>query len=232
MNNQMDNNQTHPKFYLRANEDLVDLNIWNSNRERLSASGCTLEELTVAFRSFYREVYPLLFSHVVKQVWLEQQLMFNGKRRIFYRANGLTIDRAFGQYIKVAVGMSHKPITATAYFGPVSSYLPDFFPEFLWHNPFKSPEKYEYPYEHVSIDFLTFVHQVDNRLDLLAEAERKKMSYAEFTSWAYDQTVWINQESKRDKYALTIGHRGFTYIQSRDVKWGKKRRELKFNIKK
>ena len=197
----------------------------------MGATTGTLDELILRFRSFYKEAHPLYFDLVVKQVWLEQQLTYNGFRRTKRIGNGIWIDTTFGQFMRAGVGMNHRVITASKCFTPVSTYLSEFFPEFLFYDPFKNPEKYQYPYKNVHLDHLVFVYEMDNRLQLLEEAERLSMSYAEFVNWAINWVFQHNADIGRDKYRLVNGYFRWPHIVNNDLKKGWENSKYNFNVK-
>ena len=59
---------------------------------------------------------------------------------------------------------------------------------------------------------------MDNRLEMLAEAEKRGMSYAEFINWATNWALCYNDENRRKKYQLIGGHFNWPYIRNNDLK--------------
>lgn len=166
-----------------------------------SAHG-SLPELVALARSFYKEAYPKLFEMIVKQVWLEQKFTYAGVRRGARSGNGYGADWAFSFFMHNMVGMSQKPLTTGIYFIAIPTYFKDFFPNFSDHNPFEDPEYFKFPYKHVTIDFLAFVYQYHERIELLQYAEEKKMSIRDFIDFAYNQAMCYNDEQKADVYEI------------------------------
>jgi hypothetical protein len=127
--------------------------------------------------------------------------------------------------MKMGVGISHRILTAGFCFNPVASYLIDFFPDFLLNDPEKNPEMFLYPYKHITIDFLVFVYQMENRLYLLNEAEKKRMLYGEFANWVVNRTFQDNDTMEREKYSLVGGHLNWPFIRDNQFKNVKKKRD-------
>lgn len=223
--------KTPIKIYPKRDENISDLEAWNKHKSNIGAQGCSLDELILKFRSFYKEIHPIIFDLIVKEIWLEQHITYNGLRRTKRIGNGLFWDIRYAQFMNMAVGISHNVLTATFYFSPVSSYFVDFFPEFLFHDPFANPEKYQYPYKNIMLDSLVFVHQMDNRLDILAEAEKRAMTYEEFRNFAHDQAMRRN-DAGEDIYELACAKDNWPYIRKKKQSKFWAANNLNFDVKK
>lgn len=219
------------KQYLKVNEDICSFERWGKYGKHLGSTDGSLDELISKFRGFYREKHLSIFDSVVKELWLEQQISFDGLRRIKRVGNGPIIDVTFGQFMKIAVGTSHRVITANFCFTPIATYLIDFFPEFLFYDPFKNPEKYLYPFKHVTLDFLVFVYQMDNRLELLEEADRRGMSYAEFINWVTNWALCYNMDIGDTVYELIGGKINWPHIRNDKLKKFWENDKFNFNVK-
>ena len=88
----------------------------------------------------------------------------------------------------------------------LASYVHSFFPrkDFLAHNPFTETEYFKYPYRHVGLEFLIFVHQIDDRMEILDLAEREKWKFKSFQDWVVNHVYSINMESGKDQYVLKM----------------------------
>jgi hypothetical protein len=206
------------KFYPKTYEDICSLEGWEKRKQTLSCKGDSLVKYVAKFRKFYREAHLSIFETIVKQIWLEQQLSVSNFRRTKRVGNNSVSDNTYGKFTKIEVGISHRPVTISFIFTPIATYLKDFFPKFLFDDPFEKPNRYKYPYKHVTLDFLVFVYQMDNRLEMLAEAEKRGMSYAEFINWATNWALCYNDENRRKKYQLIGGHFNWPYIRNNDLK--------------
>ena len=149
----------------------------------------TLPELVVLTGSFIRDAYDNIFNYLVKMVWISQQFTYAGARGRGRSKNGFGHDWGFSFFMRGMVGISQKALTTGLFFVTVPTYFKDFFPDFSDHNPFEEPEYFKFPYKHVTIDFLDYVSECHNRIELLNYAEEKKMNKIEFENWAYNQIM-------------------------------------------
>lgn len=208
--------KSHKKTY----EDVYYNNIWEN---RISLIGSTLgstEELIDRFREFYRELHKSFFRYTVNQVWLEQHFAYDGKRRMHRYRNGHVHDWTYGYFMKSVVGYNQKIMTSNCMFAAVSSYLKDFFPDFLNHDPKKEPEYFKFPYENITLDHLFFVYMVNNRLELLEEAEKRNMSYVEFVNWATNEVFCYNDEVGKEIYVLSVNAYAWPHLRNVTMRRG------------
>lgn len=192
------------KNYLKVNEDLFKERP-NVIGKMGSTTGST-DELAVRFRSFYRGAYPILFDMIVKEVWLEQHFLYNGRRRLRSQ-NGHWIDAAFSYFMNAVVGISQRPITTGEVFTIIPTYFKELFPNFTDHDPFEEPEYFKYPYKHVTLDQFLLVHQCHNRMEMLDESEKRNMNSREFINWVTNWITCYSDEhptpSKKPYYQIT-----------------------------
>jgi len=173
------------------------------------------------YRDFYHEFDRIIFKLVVDQMWLDHQFTFDGKRRLRRNGNGHPADWAFGFFIKNMVGVSQKPLTLSSMFNVVSTYMKEFFPNFLEDNPFTHPEKYAYPYKNIGIGHLGFVYMVHDRVEMLEYADEKAMKFGEFVNWAANHAFSYNDEVGSDVYTIANNRDMWTYLKNNqlDVRW-------------
>lgn len=217
------------KHYPKRYEDIFSINPKDTKPNKIGTRSGSIDELALKFRSFYKTVHPLIFDMMVKQTWLQMQFAYNGAPLNRTSNNGYAHDWAYGYFMKFIVGISQKPITLSFLFTTLTSYFADFFPDFLNHDPFLEPEYFKYPYKHVTLDFLIFVHMCDDRLEMLAEAEKREMKYVEFCNWVINQVLCYNDDIGEDRYAVTANQQGQPYIRDSSVglRWNRKRLNLK-----
>ena len=143
-------------------------------------------------------MYNSLFDHWVKIDWLLRKFRYNRKKKIISNGN---IAIMYGVFMLKSVGVNNRFLRfGTSAFSQISSYFDDFFPDFDSGNPFES--NYEYPYKHITLDFLVFVYKMDERLELLKEAEDKKMSLTDFYDYVINYCGCLNSDLCRKKYVL------------------------------
>ena len=223
--------KTPRKWYRKRNEDICDLEKWNARKKFIGFNEGSLDELILKFRNFYKESHPRIFGDIIREIWLEQQITFNGIRGLKRIHRGPINAIAFGQFTSLGVGTSGNIITNNTYFTPIATYLIDFFPEFLFDDPTKSLDNYKYPYKNVTLDHLAFVYQMDNRLDLLKEAEDQSMNYGNFMNWAINWAMENNIETGKNKYQLIVGYRQSLYIRNNKLRMGWQNKKFNFNVR-
>lgn len=170
--------------------------------DRAGSTIGTIDELAEQFRTFYHETHERLFSDMIKNIWLSQQFTYAGKRRKT-RGNGHAQEGTFGRFLKQMVGISQKPITANIVYSAVASYSTELFPHFLENNPFTEPEKFAYPFKHVTLDQMQFVQMCDERMEMLRYSEEHELSFMDFANWATNHAFSQTDEKGRPKYTLT-----------------------------
>lgn len=151
------------KHYQRLYEDLFqDKKAFNSARFD-SAIG-EIDDLVDLFQTFLNKAYKQVFHISLCYLWLEKQLLINGHRRIRRFRAGHSYDLLYGRFITMMVGRDQATLTRSRWFQITAATAAEMFPAFYLYNPFENPEYYQWPYEHVGIDFLCYVYQVDDRL--------------------------------------------------------------------
>ena len=154
------------------------------------------------FGKFYKHANKQIFDIVVQQIWLESKFNLGGNRHK-RRGNGHYQDRVFGYFMKGIVGFNQKAITGNFYFTALSSYIKDFFPDFLNHDPLEDPEYYKFPYENLNICHMMFVHHMHNRLELLEHANQRSMNLLDFMNWVTNYAMCYNLDVGKDVYGIT-----------------------------
>ena len=94
--------------------------------------------------------------------------------------NSWKLGDAFLKLMRRSVGKDPQAITRGSDFGRIESYFDELYPEFLERDPFQEPEYYKFPYQNISMDFLLVVYQMDNRLELLKDADERNLPIAKF----------------------------------------------------
>lgn len=173
-------------------------------------------ELTASLKIFLSESYRELFRIAIRYLWLEKQITYKGLRRTRRFRNGHIPDQTFGRYMSGEVGIDQTVMTRSRWFTVVSTVLVEMFPKFLAKNPFEEPEYYEWPYEHIGLDFLVYVYQMPNRMELLDFANEKEMTYHDFKNWASNYVLSYNDDKGEEIYSISLNRDGLPYIKFRD----------------
>lgn len=185
------------KLYSKVSEDIYPVDVADVRIPKIGSTMGSAEELAVKFRDLYKVIQPQMFDFLVKQVWLEQHFSYEGVRRNRRSANGFTPDWSWGFFMNYMVGVSQK-FALSFTFTTISTYLKDFFPDFLLNDPFDNPELYQLPYKNISLDHMSFVYMMPNRKWLLDHAEKNKMNFALFCNFAHNQAQAYNTFEQTD----------------------------------
>lgn len=172
---------------------------------KVKIEGMTTGEYELLFKNFLKEFYLDLFNNSVKLVWLRKKFTCNGhvSKRPFYKTVRF-LQGQFTKYIRRTIGNDIQIITKGPFLSKLETYyFDDFFPGFDEGNPFENPEYYKFPYKNITMEFLPVVYQLDDRFDLLNEADDKKMNYAVFLDYVLNHTLCENDDLGRSRYFLT-----------------------------
>lgn len=176
-----------------------------------------------AFREEIRKFDLDTFDHLVKIDWLRYRFQYKGLRRQRGLACGRDRDWAHGVFMRSIVGVSLAFLSAEGnIFRPIRSYFFDFFPDFDESNPFET--KYEYPYETVGFNHLCLVSLMEERMDLIAIAEKRKMLFPEFADYVLNYVSCLNAELLEDKYEFLFRQRAFPFVRKVIRSTGKRKR--------
>lgn len=152
-----------------------------------------IEEYTKRAKEFAKEVNETFFRFLVFRTWLSMTFMYDGRRRRNPITNGFKMDTAFSHFLGTIVNDRSATLTLNKWYYRMVSYLHELFPNFLEHDPWKEPEYFKYPFEHVGLDHMLFVYQVPARFNLLQIAEDRKMSYNDFFNYVVNYCSCVNE---------------------------------------
>jgi len=149
--------------------------------------------------SFQKEI----FDHLVKLDWLTRRFVykdeFQRRKRV---GNGIILDAAYGVFMRTHVGIDARLFSRGFLFQKISTYFDDFFINFDEGNPFE--DDYKYPYKYMTLECLTLISMMPERLKLLEWGEGRKMAYTEFVDYILNYIGCYN-----DEHGLT-----YTYASS------------------
>lgn len=203
------------KQFPRIFEDLLpDKKVWHSAKIE-SAIGTT-DALAERMRARLDKNYRDAFYDSICWLWLEKQLIINGRRRIRRFSEGHTQDVLYARFVAITVGRDQALYTRSRWFQITASCVAEMFPDFFLHDPEAEPEYYQWPYKHVGLDFLAFVYQVHNRFEMLDYAEEKKMNLFYFRDWATNYVLCYNLQQGSEIYKIGVSREGIPHIQRED----------------
>ena len=175
--------------------------------EKISTDEMGTEEYRLLFSAFLKDFYDDLFYKCVVLSWYRRKFTYYGhKAKIPVYASTRFWSGSFVVFLRQYVGHDIQIITKGPFFSKLDTYYFDtYFPEFSTENPLKNPSYYKFPYNDITLEYLTLVYQLDDRFDLLLEADKKKMSYAVFLDFVINYIGNENERFGRDRYVLFQG---------------------------
>jgi hypothetical protein len=118
--------------------------------------------------------------------------------------NSRVLTNAFTKFLRRNIGNDIQIITKGKFFNKLELYyFNQFFPDFEEENPFDNPDLYAFPYKNISMEFLLVVYQLEDRFELLKEADKRNMSYAVFLDYILNHTLSENELLGYNRYELT-----------------------------
>lgn len=159
-----------------------------------------------------------LFEMSILYLWLEKQITYNGNRRMRRWRNGHVPDQTFGRFMAREVGFDQAIFTRSRWFSSSTCFIADYKPDFLDHDPYTEPEYFTWPFNHVSLDFYSYIYQIHNRKELMQHAEEKEMSFHDFKNWVNNYVLSYNEEQEEPIYSIGKAHDGTSFIRNKDWK--------------
>ena len=199
--------QHHNKTY----ENVFSEDVPNSSArlqvDNISVVGMELNKYRTLSHNFFTSMYSDLFSNCVKLSWLRRRFVFYGSKTIIpMNRNSRVLTNAFTKFLRRNIGNDIQVITKSRYFTKLEMYYFDkFFPSFEEEDPFINPELYKFPYKNISMEFLLVVYQLEERFELLEEADKRNMSYAVFLDYILNHILTENEIMGYNRYELTQG---------------------------
>lgn len=173
------------------------------NLDQVAVGEMELNKYISIFQDFLGDAYNNLFSYVVKISWLRRKFSYYGKKTILpMNKNSLLSGLAFTKLLRRNVGKDLQVITKSKFFSKIESYLEELFPGFMDGDPFKTPGYYKFPYKNISMEYMIVVYQIKERLELLDEADKRKMPFAIFLDYVINYVYSENQRLGKDKYQV------------------------------
>lgn len=182
---------TSPKFLGR----------FRMNRVNIPEGFKDITEYKNAFKEFSKWVTLQLWDVAVRTEWMFDKFQYRGRRAAIPTV-GVESRYAFSVFTKEFVGVNFDFASTSFCVRKVKNYFKELFPNFHKDNPFLNPEKYQYPFKHVTMDFLMLVYQIPEKMDLLSCAEKDKMNYTTFIDFVINYIGKCNDAAKKDMFLL------------------------------
>jgi len=165
--------------------------------ERVSVDGIDMDRYINLFSSEFKKYQKDVFQHLVKISWLMRKYRYNGRRR----QKTFWDNEMFGHFMRDIVGFDAQVLKKAYPFGSaIISYFDDLFPDFEVNNPFET--EYKYPYRYMTLDCLSLVKNLPERLELLEIGEKKRMKYVVFVDYVVNYILSYNEEKGETIYTL------------------------------
>lgn len=148
----------------------------------------------------------------IKLCWLFFKFTYKGKRRTKTHANSVISDTAFSVFQRQSLGLDSRFFTRSGEYHKVVDYYNSLYPEFDFHDPFKEPEYFKFPYKNITMDFLVTVYQMPERLEILAYADEKAMSYNEYLDFILNYIHSYNEEYDDTIFELSMFSNHVPYV--------------------
>lgn len=200
------------KIYPKIYEDLnvKALNNWHEKRlpyiTTTKALDYSVPELSRRFNRVFEEWDASMWDSIVKMKWLEWQFYYKGTRKIGNMVRGRHIKPAYSGFLEFNCNISANNYNSIRFTQVLPTYFPDWFPEFLHHDPWEDPKSFKYPYKNLNLLHPLFVYRVENRLELLEYANKKHMTYQQFVNFSTNQVLCYNDEVGEVVYWLGEDH--------------------------
>ncbi|MFA5696172.1 MAG: hypothetical protein WC917_01765 [Bacilli bacterium] len=150
-------------------------------------------------------MYSDLFLNCVKLSWLRRKFVFYGAKTVIpIQKNSRVLANAFTKFLRRNIGNDIQILTKSRFFNKLELYYFDqLFPGFEDEDPFTNPSYFAFPYKNISMEFLFVVYQLEDRFELLEEADKRNMSFAVFLDYVLNHTLSENEELGYNRYELT-----------------------------
>lgn len=197
----------HPKIY----ENVFSYDSPRSSAklkiEKVVIDGMELGEYQILFKDFLKGFYSDLFFQCVCLSWLRKKFTYYGFRFKTPTYSSIRfIQGSFTKFLRRFVGDDIQIITKSFFFPKLEeNYFNIFFPDMADHNPFKEPEYFKFPFQNISLEYLLLVYQLDDRIGLLEEADKQKMTYAVFLDYVINYVYTENEILNKNRYLLFSG---------------------------
>jgi hypothetical protein len=200
------------KHYPKTYEDLYRER-GQVNLNRIEAFDGDTPGLVKQLQGFFNTSFKDLFRMAITYSWLEKQITYNGERRMRRWRNGHVPDQTFGRFMSQEVGIDQSALTRSRWFTMSTYFIATYFPDFLEHDPFEEPDWFQYPYDHATLDFWSFVYQIENARELMDHAEENEMSFHDFRNWVTNYVLSYNEEQEEEVYGIGRSRDGTSFIR-------------------
>lgn len=173
-----------------------------------------LNQYKETLRDFLWGTSLSVWDMTVQTEWLFSKFKYDGTQRgRAHKTVGVQSRTAFSVFTKEYVGINPAFVSYSFFSKNIKSYFSELFPDFKKDNPFINPEKFKYPFTHVTIDFMLLVYQMPERMELLMCAERSKMNFTTFIDFVINYIGKSNDLEGKDLFQIVKTKRFPLYVK-------------------
>ena len=137
-----------------------------------------MEKFVNDYHNFLRKFELELFENLMKIEWCDRQITYREKRKKDYPGRpGRAFNYALKHFYQRLMGYGRK-IWNDGWLQDIRSYAEDLFPEFDTVNGFEF--QFTFPFKYLTLEHLFCVSRVEHRMELLNEAEKRKLNIVDF----------------------------------------------------
>jgi len=149
-----------------------------------------------SFEKFFKDMSKETFMQYVKYFWFQRKYIFRGYSKKKYMGNCWVTDLSYAFFCRHYLGTNHTVFLKSFMFFKILTYIQEWYPDIDDHDPAVEPEYYKWPFENITIDFLTVVYQMPERMDILRLVDERNMSYLEFLDYVVNYVYVFNSKHK------------------------------------
>jgi len=169
----------------------------------VTIEGMALDEYIKVFGHFLRLFYNDLFNGCVRLSWLRRKFGYDGRpTKLPMNTNSRRLNGAFVKLLRRNIGHDIQIMTRGKFFSKLELYFDELFPGFMDGNPFEDPRSYAFPFKFITLEYLIVVHDMDERMDLLREADKREMKFSKFQDYVINHSYSVNAALGRTKYIV------------------------------
>lgn len=159
------------------------------NLKRASiARDFNIDQISHEYHEWMKTYQKQIFAMMMKSEWLDRHFRFDGHGKVLSRTHqGHNFNFALKEFYSQMIGYNHTHLI-TPFYKAIRGYIDDFFPNYEEINVLEYD--FPFPFEYMRLEDLFLVHKMPERMELLREGERKKMSISEFEDYI---SAWITE---------------------------------------
>lgn len=156
------------------------------------------EVYKASFKNFFKDLSNETFQQYIRYFWFQRKYAFKGISKKKYMGNGHSVMLSYSFFCRHYLGSNNSVFLKSFMFYKVLTFIIEWFPDIDDHDPAIEPEYYKWPFKNITIDFLTVVYQMPERMDILRLADERDLSYLEFLDYVVNYVYVFNERHKNN----------------------------------